>query len=678
MDRFRRALLATFPLLVACSDVEAPPAGSAIATPPPTPAAAATSPTPTTEKLTADSTRTTAAGATFTAPAGWTLESNGSQRILLGPEPDLRVAIVDTTEATADAAVASAWRTLDPGPPRPQKLAQDQPARDGWEQQRKYTYETSPNERVVVYADALRKAAAWTVVLVHASAPASERFAANVRLIRGSLRPNGYTRESFAGKTARTLDAERIAELTGFVEAAREQAGIPGVAISLVQAGAVVFEGGFGVREQGKPAAVDADTLFMVASNTKALTTLLLATLVDEGKLAWDTPVASVYPTFLLGDAEVTRKLLIKHLVCACTGLPRRDLERIFEFEHATPRTRMELLATLQPTTGFGEVYQYSNQLAAAAGFIGGSVAFPGRELGAAYDEAMRARVFEPLGMTTTTFDFARAQRGNHARPHAEDIDGELAHVAMAVNHHVVSSRPSGGAWSSVRELTRYVQLELANGSLPGGQRLLAEEELLARRAPQVASGEDQTYGMGLTVSTRYGTPVVGHSGSTRGYKSQMFWLPEHGVGGVILTSSESGRLLLAPWVRRILEVLFDGRPEAVEDLAFDVAMRKENIAKERERLVVPPDPAALARLARRYTNAELGEIEVPSDGAAMFEFGEWHSAIASRSNDDGTTSFRTIDPGVQGYDFAVAERDGKRALVLRDMQHEYVFIETP
>src|SRR6185436_19784539 len=129
------------------------------------------------------------------------------------------------------------------------------------------------------------------------------------------FQPPGFQRESFAGKKARPLDAATVLKLKDFVEKGRAMLGIPGVALSLYQDGRVVFEGGLGVRELGKPTPVDADTLFMVASNTKSMTTLLLATLVDEGKLTWDTPVTSVMPDFKLGDPETTKQVLIKHLV---------------------------------------------------------------------------------------------------------------------------------------------------------------------------------------------------------------------------------------------------------------------------------------------------------------------------------------------------------------------------
>src|SRR5262249_29367420 len=212
--------------------------------------------------------------------------------------------------------------------------------------------------------------------------------------------------------------AKRIQIMRDFVADGMKRLQVPGVGFSLIDGGKIVWVGGAGVRELGKPEPIDADTLFIAASNTKALTTLLLAELVDEHKLRWDEPVIEAYPKFKLGDAETTKSVLVKHLICACTGMPRQDLEWLLEFKDKTPESALQLLGTMQPTSRFGEVFQYSNLMASAAGFIGGSIAVPGKELGAAYDQAMREKVFGPLGMKRTTFDFAEAMKGDYARPH--------------------------------------------------------------------------------------------------------------------------------------------------------------------------------------------------------------------------------------------------------------------
>jgi hypothetical protein len=158
-----------------------------------------------------------------------------------------------------------------------------------------------------------------------------------------------------------------------------------------------------------------------------------------------------------------------------------------------------------------------------------------------------------------------------------------------------------------------------------------------------------------------------------------MIFLPDHGVGGVVLANADTGGFLTGLLRRRLLEVLFDGKPEAVDQAKVTVAQRIANIAKNRERLVVPADAAEAGRLAGSYASPELGTLRVRSqDGATIFDFGNWRSAVASRRNDDGTTSFISIDPTISGFNFVVGERDGKRALIIRDAQHEYAFVERP
>jgi len=629
------------------------------------------------EKLAADSSRSTARGTTFTAPKDWTLKSEGGRRILEGPESGIRIAIVDATATSADAAVAEAWAAFAPAFKRPPKLVQSKPGRQGWDERREYEYETSPNERMIFNAIALRQGEAWTAAVTESTEPAFERREAQVRLVMSAVRPAGYTRESFKGRAAKPLDTNRINELGAFIDKARDEAGIPGVGLALVQGGKPVFVGGFGERELGKPAKVDGDTLFMIASNTKGLTTLMLAKLVDEGRFKWDAPVTTIWPAFKLGDAETTRKVQMKHLVCACTGLPRQDYEWLFEFKTQTPKSEMDLLGTFQPTTKFGEVFQYSNLLAAAAGYAGAYAIDPKVELGAAYDEAMKKRVFEPLGMKATTFDFATAARANHATAYADDWEGKPAPAKHDINRAAIPLRPAGGAWSSARDLVKYVQMELANGKLPNGTRYIGEDALLARRTPFVAAGEDEVYGMGLEVNTKYGVTLVHHGGALFGYMSDMFWLPDHDVGGVILTNADNGRPLLGAFEHRLLEVLFDGYPEAAEDFSASIKQYRSELVKERARITIPADQAAAAKLAKRYKNDTLGDISVRAkEKATIFDFGEWSTTVASRKNDDGTLSFVTADPSIMDLAFVVAERDGERALVVRDGQHEYTFIE--
>ena len=336
------------------------------------------------ERLTADTPRVTPGGATFTVPGGWSIVTGKNLVILEPPEPDTHVVIVDSSAADATAAVTAAWAAYKPESKRPIKLVTPRPAREGWDERQVFDYETSPNERAAVQALALRAGTAWTVIILDGTDPTVEKRSAPIGLVFESLRPKGYHRESFAGRKPHSLDAEHIAQLKEFVETSMQQLGIPGASLALIDGGKIVYEGGFGVRELGKPERVDENTEFMAASNTNGMTTLLLSELVDEKKLKWDQPVIDVYPAFKLGDADTTKKVLVKNLICACTGLPRQDLEWLFEFKNATPASELALLGTMQPTSKFGEVFQYSNLMAAAAGYVGAHLVYPNLELGAA------------------------------------------------------------------------------------------------------------------------------------------------------------------------------------------------------------------------------------------------------------------------------------------------------
>jgi CubicO group peptidase (beta-lactamase class C family) len=632
---------------------------------------------PAIEWVTADTPRVTSARATFKVPAGWSIETRKDSVILTPPETDTQIVIVDSQAADAKAAVAAAWAAYKPDSKRPIKLVTPRPAREGWDERQVFDYETSPNERAAVQALALRAGSRWTVVILDGTDPTVEKRSAPIGLVFESLRPKDYKRESFAGRTPRPLDEAHIAQLKEFVETSMKQLGVPGASMALIDHGKVAYQGGFGVRELGRPEKVDENTVFMAASNTKGMTTLLLAELVDENKLRWDEPVIEAYPAFKLGDAGTTKKVLVKNLICACTGVPRQDLEWLFEFKNATPETELALLGTMQPTSKFGEVFQYSNMMAAAAGYIGAHLVYPDLELGAAYDKTMQERIFDPLGMKSTTFDYARALGGNHATPHGDDIDGKPTVASMAINYSIVPARPAGAVWTSSADLIRYVQDELALGKLPNGKQLVSAENLLMRRAPQISLGEDASYGMGLIVDHTYGVPVVSHGGSMSGFKSNLYFLPDSGIGAALLTNSDNGGMLLGPFGRRLLEVVFDGKPEAVAEVASRAARHKAELAKDRERLVVPAAPTLVSGLARHYSSKELGDLAVlTKNGTTTFDLGEWKSTVASRKNDDGTTSFITIDPGTDGFEFVVGNREGKRVLVIRDGQHEYVFRE--
>ncbi len=631
--------------------------------------------------LAANTAATTASGAHFTAPAEWSVQTSASAVVLTPPENDSHIALVDVAQAQdAAAATAAAWQIYRPSMHRAIKVATPRAARNGWDEQVLTEYQTSPAEHVEIDAVAFRAGAHWIVAIEDGSAATFERRQAAAALVFQSLRPKGYVRESFAGRMPHRLDAARVAALRSFVETSMRELDVPGVGLALIDHGKVVYEGGLGVRELGKTTLVDAHTLFMIASNTKGLTTLLLARLADQGKLRWDQKVVQVYPGFRLGDAATTQSVQMKHLVCACTGLPRKDYEIIFHTTAATPPSdTFSLLAQTQPTSKFGEVFQYNNLMAAAAGYIAGHLVHPGQDLGAAYDSAMQTEIFDTLGMTETTFDMRLALAGNHASPHADDIDGAPQEGSNAFNTVIKPFRPAGGAWSSAHDMIKYVQDELTEGQLPDGTRFVSAKNLLQRRVPGVPAGEDASYGMGLMIDTHWGVSVIHHGGSVAGYKSDILAIPSAQVGAVILTNGEYGGGMLRPFMRRLLELLYDGKTEAAGDVAAAAARIKAEMRADRKTLVVPPDPAWARTLSASYENPELGHIAVTREGhSVIFNFGVWQSRVASRRDDDGKVSFVTIDPLTQGFAFVAGRQDGRNALTIRDGQHTYVYRAKP
>jgi len=348
--------------------------------------------------------------------------------------------------------------------------------------------------------------------------------------------------------------------------------------------------------------------------------------------------------------------------------------------KYSTAASIMQLLAVLQPTSAFGDTYQYSNNMAAAAGFLGGHVVYPKRELGAAYDAAMQQLVYNPLGMKATVPVSLGKLPAGHAAGHGPDIDGKMRVVSQDLNYASISTRPSGNVWSNTHDLLRYVQMELAGGVLPNGRRYIREDVLRARSEPQTTQGLNEYYGMGLKIDRQWGVNVVHHGGTSVGYRSEMIWLPDHNVGAVILINSLTGSTLRSSFRRRLLEILFDGQPIAMEQLKSGAEGARKEIAEQRQKFTIPADAGATGRLATRYRNADLGGLEVRRKGdATWFDFGGWSSEIATQRGEDGAVTFVTVSPEVAGWlEFTLADEGDERRLVTREGEREYVFSEVP
>ena len=251
--------------------------------------------------------------------------------VIQEPERELSAAFVEIAAPTVEEAIAQAWKRWRPDFARTVRATAKPPATSGWDEVAQIAYETGAEERRVVVGAARRKGQTYYVTLIDGAVAAAERRGAQLNIAVGSLEVASRTEENLAGRRAHTLDPARLEKLVAFAEAARKQTNVPGVALAVVQDGKIVLEKGLGVRELGTNEPVTPSTMFMIGSMTKPLTSLMMARLVDSKKFTWDTPITKLMPAFALGDPDATSRVTMAHTVCACTGLPRWDMEFIFE-----------------------------------------------------------------------------------------------------------------------------------------------------------------------------------------------------------------------------------------------------------------------------------------------------------------------------------------------------------
>jgi CubicO group peptidase (beta-lactamase class C family) len=366
------------------------------------------------------------------------------------------------------------------------------------------------------------------------------------------------------------------------------------------------------------------------------------------------------------------------HTVCACTGLPRWDMEFIFEWNGSTPQSRMALLKDMKPTTGFGETFQYSNLMVAAGGYVAARAATKNTDLKRAYVEAMASEVLRPLGMTATALDLKAAQAREHARPHGRTLTADPQPIATETELGVDSVMPAGGAWSNVRDLSRWLLLELGNGRLDG-QQIVTGRNLLERRSPRAKISAKQSYGLALFVDESRGLTAIGHGGNTFGFTADATFFPEHGLALIVLTNAAGANAYTGVVRRRLIEILFDADEEAEKALAFGLEQTREAIKRQMTEVTLTPDPAFIDPMLGTWTNPRLGTIEFRRDGAGVvFDAGEWRTTVGEHKDKSGIRRVLLTSPPFAGLAFWPQASEGKPGLLFETAQQKYVFERVP
>jgi CubicO group peptidase (beta-lactamase class C family) len=314
---------------------------------------------------------------------------------------------------------------------------------------------------------------------------------------------------------------------------------VPGLAISVVKDGRVVFAKGYGVRELGKSAPADTQTLFAIGSTTKAMTAAALAMLVDEGKVRWDEPVTRYLPTFQTGDPYVTREMTVRDLLTHRGGLGNADyLWYESDIAAAELRRRVRLL---RPAYSLRSSFIYQNVMYAVAGDVVEAAS------GVPWEDFVRRRIFTPLGMTRTAATLRETQaRDNVASPH-DRVDGAIRVIR---NASVDPVAPAGSVWSSVADMAKWMRFMLDSGRTTDGRRLIEPAtwaELLKPQTIVTTQGfyptarltrpHWTTYALGWFQQDYDGRAVSFHTGSIDGMVAIVGLIPDERLGVHVLAN---------------------------------------------------------------------------------------------------------------------------------------------
>ena len=329
-----------------------------------------------------------------------------------------------------------------------------------------------------------------------------------------------------------------LAGFDEFVSAALQAWNVPGLAIAVVKDGEVAYMKGFGQRDVEQKLPVTPKTLFAIGSCSKAFTTYVMGTLVDEGKLEWEKPVRDYIPWFKLQDASTTERITPRDLVTHRSGLPRHDAVW-YNNLGASREELVRRLAYLEPSADLRAKWQYNNLMFLTAGYLVETVT------GKTWEDSVRERIFTPLGMSRSNFSVFDSQKSDDfALPYREK-DDKLEKIDF---RPITNMGPAGSINSSVEDMAQWLKVQSGGGKLDGktviGAATLADIQSghmamgQPPERPEVSAGD---YGLGWMIDVYRGHKRVHHGGGIDGFISQVHVYPHDGLGIVVLTNSETG-----------------------------------------------------------------------------------------------------------------------------------------
>ena len=414
------------------------------------------------------------------------------------------------------------------------------------------------------------------------------------------------------------------APLAGFdawVDAERAKWNVPGVAVAVVKGDHVLLAKGYGLRDREQKLPATGKTVFAIGSCTKAFTTFVMGTLVDEGRLEWQKPVRTWMPEFALKDPVASERMTPVDLVTHRSGMPRHDL--LWYNADASRKETVAKLRDLEPSKDFRTDFQYNNAMFLAAGYL------VERITGRSWEDAVRERVFEPLGMTSANFSVADSQKApDFALPY-EEREGKLRPLGF---RNISNVGPAGSINMSVEDLASWIRVHL-NGGTVGGKKLVNASTLTDLHTPVMETGRRISpldpevipggYALGWFTDTYRGFRRVWHSGSIDGFAALVVLVPQQSAGVAVLVNQD-GSAFPNVVVRHALDRLLGLPPKdwSAERLAWmkkgaevesEGKKRKETARKEGTKPAHAP-----SEYAGEYEHPSYGVLRVSETGGGL------------------------------------------------------------
>ncbi len=417
--------------------------------------------------------------------------------------------------------------------------------------------------------------------------------------------------------------AEKLAEIDEYAQKVQVEWNVPGFTIGIVKDDNLIFAKGYGVRKLGESDKVDENTLFAVASNSKAFTTSSLAILIDEKKLSWDDKVSKYLPNFQMSDAYVTHEMTVRDLVSHRSGLDTFSGDLLWYDTINSADEIIRRVRYLKPVSSFRSKYGYQNPMFIVAAKVIEKIS------GKTWGEFVKDRFLKPLQMNRTTVSI-KDFKDNVASPHNES-GGKLRSLPHG---DMDNAWGACGVNSSVSEMANWLRMQLNKGKFADKQ-IVSESQIwqmhqqnMFIQIGQAGAKFNPTrhfygYGLGWFLNDYQGRKVVSHGGGLDGMISQTAIMPEENLGLVVLTNSETPvnsimqnkifdvMLNVLPkrdWSAEILQRTKDGKKAETEEQAKIDASQIKNTKPSLK----------ISDYAGIYTSQMYGDVTVTEENGKL------------------------------------------------------------